>query len=175
MAVFSETKRTLDGRVQRFETRLLAATPRMAAVRFDFTGTTYAHAGGFSIPPGSYTTGFFWRGRSYNLYHITHADGTPIADRFDVVEGVRIRRDGLEYTDLLLDLWVSPLGEARFEDEDEVEEYRERGLLADRQFHSIERTARYLNRNHRRIVAAALVELERLLSGGIGRAAGPNP
>ncbi|HEY7294694.1 MAG TPA: DUF402 domain-containing protein [Dehalococcoidia bacterium] len=156
---FIETKRTLDGREQRFETRLIAVTPRWAAVRFDFTGTTYARAGGFAIPAGSYTTGFFWRDRTYNLYHITGADGSPIADRFDVVEGVQIRRNGLIFTDLLLDLWVSPLGETRFEDEDEVRDYRERGLLTDRQFATIERTARYLNRNHARVIAAALAAL----------------
>jgi hypothetical protein len=60
---YTETKRTLDGRMQSFETRLLAAERGWIAVRFDFTGTTYSRAGGFSIPPGSYTTGFFWRGR----------------------------------------------------------------------------------------------------------------
>ncbi len=140
---------------------LLARTPRLAVVRFDFTGQTYAHAGGFEIPPGSYTTGFFWRGRTYNLYHITHADGSPIADRFDVVEDVRIRRDGLTYTDLLLDLWVSPLGEARFEDEDEVRAYEQRGLLSERQILTIRRTGSYLARNHRRVIAAALGELAR--------------
>src|SRR5579871_4558633 len=95
MGAFIETKRTLDGREQRFETRAIAVTSRWAAVRFDFAGTTYARAGGFEIPPGSYTLGFFWRDRTYNLYHISRADGAPIADRFDVVEGVRIRRDGL--------------------------------------------------------------------------------
>lgn len=163
MAEFTETKRTLDGRVQTFEVQLLAVTPRLAVVRYEFTGTAYANAGGFSIPPGSYTTGFFWRERTYNLYHISHADGSPIADRFDVIEAVRIHRHGVGFTDLLLDLWVSSLGEARFEDEDEVAEYRERGLLTDRQFATIERTSRYLNRNHQRVVAAALAELEMLL------------
>jgi uncharacterized protein len=164
MAVFTETKRTLDGRVQTFDVQLLAATRRLAVVRYEFTGTTYARAGGFSIPPGSYTTGFFWRDRTYNLYHISRIDGTPIADRFDVIERVRIQRRGVEFTDLLLDLWVSGLGEARFEDEDEVQEYRERGLLSDRQFATIERTSRYLKRNHQRVVAAALAELARLLA-----------
>jgi hypothetical protein len=165
MGSFTEIKHTLDGREQSFETALIAATPRLAIVRFDFTGSTYANAGGFSIPPGSYTTGFFWRDRTYNLYHICHADGSPIADRFDVIEGVRIRPDRVQFTDLLLDLWVSPLGESRFEDEDEVQDYRERGLLTDRQFATIERTGRYLNRNHLRIVVAALAEMERLLGG----------
>jgi predicted RNA-binding protein associated with RNAse of E/G family len=82
-----------------------------------------------------------------------------------VVEGVRIRRDGVEFTDLLLDLWVSPLGETHFEDEDEVREYHERGLLTDRQLTTIERTGRYLARNHRRVIEAALVELRRVFNG----------
>src|SRR5690348_6252356 len=99
MTGFTEIKRTLDGREQSFETALIAATPRLAIVRFEFTGSTYANAGGFSIPAGSYTTGFFWRDRTYNLYHICQAGGSPIADRFDVVEGVRIRRDGVQFTD----------------------------------------------------------------------------
>ena len=159
MIVFTETKHRLDGRTESFEVTLLAAAPTMVTVRYDFSGERYARAGGFTIPPGSYTTGFFWRERSYNLYHITHADGTPIADRFDVVESVRIRRDRVEFTDLLLDLWVSALGEAHFEDEDEVREYHERGLIGDERLRRIERTGSYLARNHRRIVVAALAEL----------------
>lgn len=174
--MFVETKRTLDGREQRFETQLLIATARFAAVRFDFTGDRYAHAGGFSIAAGSFSTGFFWRDRPYNLYHITGADGSVIADRFDVVAGVRVRPNGVEFTDLLLDLWVSPLGETRFEDEDEVREYRERGLLTVRQFATIERTARYLSRNHARVIHAAVAELERLPAGGaVATATGNGP
>jgi predicted RNA-binding protein associated with RNAse of E/G family len=165
---YTETKRRLNGTEQAFETALIVATRGMAAVRFDFTDDTYSHAGGFEIPPGSYTTGFFWRDRTYNLYHITRADGSPIADRFDVVEAVRLRRDGLAFTDLLLDFWVSALGEAHFEDEDEVEAYRERGLLTERQFLTIERTGRYLARNHQRLIAAALVELARAQAAGRG-------
>lgn len=164
---FIETKHTLDGRVQRFTTRLLVRQRGWAVVRFDFTGATYMHAGGFSIPTGSYTTGFFWRDRTYNLYHITRADGTPIADRFDVVDAVHIGRDGLSFTDLMLDLWVSPLGEARFEDEDEVRAFHERGLLSDRQLLTVERTGRYLARNHQRVIGAALAAL-RLATGTAG-------
>ena len=90
---YIETKRTLDGRVQRFSTQLLLRTPRFVAVRYALGGATAFTLGGFVIPPGSVSTGFFWRGRAYNLYHFTRADGTPIADRFDVVERVRIGRE----------------------------------------------------------------------------------
>jgi hypothetical protein len=158
-ADYIETKRTLDGRVQRFRTQLLLRTPRFVAVRYALSSGPPFTLGGFVIPPGSYSTGFFWRDRAYNLYHFTRADGTPVADRFDVVERVRIGRDGVEFTDLLLDLLVSPLGEARFEDEDEVEQAHEQGLIDAVQRALIDRTARHLARHHKRIIAEALARL----------------
>lgn len=156
---YIETKRTLDGRLQHFSTRLLLRTPGFVAVRYDFTGTTPVTVSGFVIPPGCYSLGFFWRARTYDLYHIARADGSPVADRFDVIERVRIRRDGVEFTDLLLDLWVGPDGTARFEDEEEVAEARARGLIDDTRYAIIERTARHLRRHHARIIAEALARV----------------
>lgn len=165
---YTETKRTLDGREQRFATRLLLRTPNVVAVRYDFTVTTPITVSGFVIPPASHSTGFFWRGRAYDLYHIARADGTPIADRFDVVEQVRIGAAGVAFTDLLLDLWVSPLGEARFEDEDEVEEAHERGLIDEQQRALIRRTAQHLARQHKRVIAGALALLDEQTIGARG-------
>lgn len=156
---YLESKHTLDGRVQRFATRLLLRTPRFVALRYALPNVTTISIGGLAIPPGSESTGFFWRGRAYNLYHITGPGGATVLDRFDVVERVRLGKGGVEFTDLLLDLLVSPLGEARFEDEDEVEAAHEQGLIDDRQRALIERTARHLARHHTRIIAAALAEL----------------
>jgi predicted RNA-binding protein associated with RNAse of E/G family len=158
---YIETKRTLDGREQHFATHLLLRTPNVAVVRYSFTGTTPVTVSGFVMPPGSQSTGFFWRSRSYDLYHIARADGSPIADRFDVVEQVRIGAAGVVFTDLLLDLWVSPLGEARFEDEDEVEQAHERGLIDDQQRALISRTAQHLARQHKRVIAGALALLDK--------------
>ena len=158
-AQYIETKRTLDGREQRFATRLLLRRPSVVAVSYAFGGATPVTVSGFVLPPGSHSTGFFWRDRAYDLYHFSRADGTPIADRFDVVDRVRIGAAGVSFRDLLLDLWVSPLGEARFEDEDEVEEAHERGLIDDEQRALIRRTAQYLARHHKRIVAEALALL----------------
>jgi hypothetical protein len=162
-----ETKRTLDGRVQSFVCAGLLMSPRLAIVRFDHGGER--RAGGFHFPAGSYTLGFFWRGRAYNCYGIAGPDGAVIAHRFDVVDRVRISSDRVTYRDLLLDLWVSPSGDVQIEDEDEVHQAERDGLLTPAMLARIDRTRALLVRDHRRIVA----EVERiagsLVSGGRGR------
>ncbi len=154
-----ETKHTLDGRVQSFDCGLVAISPRLAVVRFEHT--TARSAGGFTIPTGSHTVGFFWTGRHYNLYRFTAPDGSVIAYRFDVVDGVRITPGHVRFTDLLLDVWLAPGGAPRVEDENEVAAAGEAGLLSPRRRAIIDRTRRLLERDHGRIVA----EIERGLAG----------
>jgi len=146
-----ETKLTLDGRVQRFACAGRLLSPRLAVVRFDHTGER--RAGGLFFPAGSHTLGYFWRARPYNCYRIAGPDGAVIVYRFDVVDRVRIAPGRVGYRDLLLDVWVSPTGDVRVEDEDEVEEARLRGLLTDAMLARIGRTRALLLRDHRRIVA----------------------
>jgi hypothetical protein len=152
-----ETKRTLDGRRQTFVCGLAAVTPRLAIVRFDHPGEAWR--GGFFFPAGSYTLGYFWAGRRYNLYRFTGPDGTVIAYRFDVVDAVRVTPEHVSYTDLLLDAWLPLSGPPRFEDEDEVEAAAAAGLLSPRRRAIIERTRALLERVWPRIIAEAEREL----------------
>lgn len=155
-----ETKHSIDGRAQSFSCTALSLTPRLAVVRFEHTRV--GHAGGFAIPAGSYTLGFFWPRRSYNCYRFTAPAGEVIAHRFDVVEHVRIEPNHVSYRDLLLDLWVAPSGEAVFEDEDDVTAAITDGLLSPTQIDRIDRTRRLLLRSWRRIVAECEQVVERL-------------
>lgn len=145
-----ETKLSLDGRAQTFVCAGLLVSPRLAVVRFDHTAER--RAGGFFVPAGSHTLGYFWRARPYNCYRIAGPDNAVIAYRFDVVDRVRIGAGRVAYRDLLLDLWVSPAGVAHAEDEEEVDDARRRGLLTDALLWRIERTHALLLREHRRIV-----------------------
>ena len=159
----TEVKRHLDGRVERFDCRLIARWPHLAVLRFDHRAEL--RAGGFLFPAGSRSYGFFWRRRPYQLYRMVGPDGRLIAHRFDVVEGVRLDEDEVSYTDLLLDLWVDPQGGPRAEDEDEVAEYARRGLLSPAQRAHIERTRGLLLRRHAviaREAARLLASIERL-------------
>lgn len=160
VARIRETKRTLDGRRQTFECGLASVTPRLAIVRFEHPAA--ARRGGFFFPAGSYTLGFFWAGRHYNLYRFTGPDGAVIAYRLDVVDAVRISPEHVSYTDLLLDAWLPPGGPPRVEDEDEVEAATAAGLLSPRRQAIISRTRRLLERSWPRIIADAEAELRRL-------------
>lgn len=155
-----ETKHTLDGRAQRFSCLGLLMTPALAVIRFDHPAER--RAGGFHIPSGSRTLGYFWRGRAYNCYRMTGPVGVVIAYRFDVVERVRISETAVSYRDLLLDVWLSPAGELTVEDEDEVADAAARGLLSPDQLERIARTRRLLEQQYRRIVAEVEVVASRL-------------
>jgi len=154
-----ETKRHLDGSADVFECELVLRRRHLVVVRFDhWRGRS---AGGFSIPRGSHTHGFFWSRRAYSLYRMTEPDGRPIADRFDVVEDVRLSASEVSYLDLLVDLWVAPDGAVLVEDEDEVADHLRRGLLSNAQRERIERTTALLLASHRRIVREAARMLEK--------------
>lgn len=156
-----ETKQLLDGRRQTFDCDAVAAGPRLVIVRFAHPAARAA--GGFHVPEGSSTYGFFWPGRHYNLYRFTGPDGAVIAYRFDVVDGVRVGPAHVRFTDLLLDVWLAPGGTPRVEDEDEVATAEASGLLSPRRAAIIARTRRLLEQAHPRIVAEAERELAALL------------
>ncbi len=123
-----ERKRYPDGRVVEFECRVLRREPGAVAVRFDHVAGAATRYG---VPPGSYTIGYFWEGRRYNLYRIRDPQGRRLRDRFDVLRDCRVTGDAVEYTDLFVDLVVDANGEARTEDEDELEAAVRDGLLTE--------------------------------------------
>lgn len=160
--LYVETKRHLNGRRERFTCDLIAVSSRLAIVHFAHSGPRTA--GEFFFPAGSFTIGFFWAGRHYNLYRITGPDGAVIVYRFDVVDAVHITPGHVSYTDLLLDLWVTPNGRLQVEDEDEVRAAEAAGRLSARRRQIIARTRAWLTRAYPRIIAEAERELATHLS-----------
>ncbi len=152
-------KRHLDGRVEEFLCDALTVTPEYAVVRFVLD----REIGGY--PVGTQTLGFFWRRRRYVLYRMLEPDGGPRKDRFDVVEGVTISPERLEYVDLFVDVVVERDGTAVVEDEEEMRAAWRRGLLNPAQVEQIEWTRDLLLRRHRRIIRDAL----KLVPTGIGQ------
>lgn len=149
----TETKRHLDGSAHHFDCELVLRRRDVIVVRFEhWEGRS---AGGFDIPRGSRSDGFFWRRRAYSLYRMTGPDGLAIADRFDVVEDVRFEEHEVSYLDLLVDIWVAPDGSVLIEDEEEVEDHVQHGRLSKPQLGRIERTTELLVRDHRRIIREA--------------------
>jgi protein associated with RNAse G/E len=154
---FRELKRTIHGEERVYDCDAIVVTPSVAIVRYVFTRPLTA--GGRTFEPGGWTDGFFWRSRNYNLYHIVSRDGEPIADRFDVIDRVRLTPNGVRYDDLLLDVWIYPDGSTRVEDEDELQAVLPAGLLSASRLAIVRRTEALLLRRGRTIVARALAEL----------------
>ena len=155
----TEVKRHLDGSAERFDCELVLRRPHLVVVLFEHRRGR--STGGFHIPRGSRTYGFFWRRRPYSFYRMAAPDGRVIAHRYDVVDDVRLGEHEVSYLDLLLDVWVAPDGAVRVEDEDEVAEYARHGLLSRAQRDRITRTRTLLLRRHRTIAR----EAARLLEG----------
>lgn len=156
----TEVKRHLQGEAHRFDCELVLRRPHLLVVLFRHWRER--SAGGFSIPRGSRTHGFFWRRRPYSLYQIVRPDGGLIAHRYDIVADVRLGEREVSYLDLLLDIWVAPDGTRQVEDEDEAADHARRGLLSRAQVHAIERARALVLRRHQAVAREAARLLQRL-------------
>lgn len=156
----TEVKRHVEGGAYRFECELVLRQRHLVVVLFrHWRGRS---AGGFPIPRGSSTHGFFWSRRPYSVYRIVGPNGGLIAHRYDIVEDVRLGEREVSYLDLLLDVWVAPDGTVLVEDEDEVADYARRGLLSRAQRGRIERARALVLRRHPAVAREAARLLERL-------------
>ena len=153
MTPITEVKRHADGSEHRYQCELLDLRPHLAIALFrHWRGRS---AGGFRLPRGSRTYGFFWKRRPYSLYRMTGPNGRLIAYRFDVVDDIRISEAEVSYLDLLLDIWVAPDGRVQVEDEDDVAAWAGAGLLSKVQRRRIERARALLLRRHATITREA--------------------
>ena len=148
-----EVKRHLDGRVERHSLRLVLRRPHVVVALYEFARGFSRD--GFAFPRGSSTYGFFWNRRPYVMYHMLDPQGQLVANRFDVVEDVRLGERAVSYRDLLLDIWFGADGTTLVADEDEVDKARRSGTISAAQLHRIERTRALLLRRHNLIAAEA--------------------
>jgi hypothetical protein len=114
-----EIKRTLTGREQRFECRVLHTDgPHLVAL---FVSPEGRHVHGLDLPPGTVTFGHFWSDRPYNVYHWLDApSGLTIGAYVNLAAETRIERDRLEWLDLVVDILTLPGSPPRVLDEDEL-------------------------------------------------------
>jgi len=122
-----ERKHHPDGRCEAFECVLLRLSNQVAAVRFDHSGGA---ASRYGLAVGSYTIGYFWQGRGYNLYRIRDPEGGRVRDRFDIIRDCRISAGAIDYTDLFVDVVADGTGRISVEDEEELDAAVARGLLS---------------------------------------------
>jgi predicted RNA-binding protein associated with RNAse of E/G family len=123
-----EVKRRLRGAPKEFDVELLLRQGTLTLVRF--VTTTAMKGDENRFPPGSYTYGYFWDDRNYNIYRMHLPDGSLYAHRFDLLKNAGFDGKRLEWTDLLLDVWLYPGGRVQWKDEDQLEEYLSKGWMS---------------------------------------------
>jgi hypothetical protein len=113
-----EVKRTLDGQEQTFSCTLLHAEPGWLAVRYVLPGA--ATVGQLALPAGAETVAHYWPDRPYTAYHWRRRDGMELGVYLNAADQVQITPGLVRWTDLALDLLVTPDGRVEVLDEDEA-------------------------------------------------------
>jgi predicted RNA-binding protein associated with RNAse of E/G family len=155
----TEVKLRLRGEPKQFEVELLLREGGLTLVRFVTQTAMKGDENRFAA--GSYTYGYFWDDRNYNVYRMHLASGKLYGHRFDILRDAHLEGDRLFWTDLLLDVWLYADGRVAWKDEDELAEYLREGWMSQADGELVRRTRSELERSFDRIVA----EADELLGG----------
>jgi hypothetical protein len=114
-----EIKRTLSGREQRFDCRVLSSHDGQVTVLFVAPEAMHVH--GVDLPAGTVTFGHFWQDRPYNVYHwLAPAIGRTLGWYLNLSRDTQISEERLEWLDLAVDVLVLPNAAPRVLDEEEI-------------------------------------------------------
>ena len=112
----------LDKPGQAFECELVAVEPTVggasAIILYRMPRATTIF--GIDMPEGSFTLGYFWQDRPYNVYHWLGPDERTLAYYANVADRTAISTTEIAWRDLVLDVLVRPNGEVEVLDEDEL-------------------------------------------------------
>jgi predicted RNA-binding protein associated with RNAse of E/G family len=122
-----EVKRNLDKPDQTFLCRLLHR--EMGYVVLDYTTDRPYAAGETIIPSGSRTIGHYWAGAGYILWEMFGSEGSLLGYYIHFCRGPIVEDTLVEYTDLILDLWVDPDGTETLLDEDDLRKALRSGVI----------------------------------------------
>jgi len=119
-----------DGRVREYRCAWEYRSSRLAIIRYDIARGGVLADGVVTIPAGSRSYGYFWKGRRYGCYRFIGPENSGVvAHRFDALTRAAWTEDVLEYHDLLLDWWVTDDDVLLEEDRDEFEAAMESGEI----------------------------------------------
>ncbi|RME42677.1 MAG: DUF402 domain-containing protein [Chloroflexi bacterium] len=118
---FREIKHRLDGSVVTFDCALVRRAPDHVVLRYDITGEG-GEVAGLRLPGGTVTYAYYWADRPYNVYHWVLPDGTTAGYYFNLAGETEIGNDYVEWKDLTVDILITPDGDYRVLDEEELPE-----------------------------------------------------
>jgi hypothetical protein len=157
-----ERKQKPDGSIREYHCRLAHATAALVIVRFEMPDGGKQFAMPLQLPPGSWSFGYFWRRRPFNLYRMRGPGGVVLGHRFDAVRDVRFAPGEVTYRDLALDWWV--LGDETLveEDREEFEQLVASGTFSESDVAAANEAARQIYSRYRHIIDGVAI-LERRL------------
>ncbi len=119
-ATIIERKTRLDGSTEDYQSEpLVNVTDRPAVLRYVMERSLSIEGTGLTLRPGHVTVSHYWSDRPYNVYHWID-EGRTLAYYCNVVGETTIREDLVAYTDLVVDVFLRPSGEALHLDEEEL-------------------------------------------------------
>ncbi len=127
MQKITEIKRHKNKPEQRFLCELALREPGHIAIVYH--AESAGRIADIEIAPGSTTIAHYWQGGGYVLWRMFSADKRLIGTLFHICANTDIQQAAVSYDDLILDIWISPRGEARVLDEDELSEAAQAGLV----------------------------------------------
>ncbi len=122
-ATIREVKRSLlDKPSQAFDCQLVAAetTVGIAAAIILYRMPRATTIFGIDMPEGSFTLGYFWQDRPYNVYHWLDPDARTLAYYANIADRTTITTTTITWRDLVVDVLIRPNGAVEVLDEDEL-------------------------------------------------------
>lgn len=150
--VVIERKHKPDGTVREYTCRLVHESPALVVIRYDMPADGGGFVTPFALGPGSWSFGYFWARRPFNLYRMRDAQNQLLGHRFDAVTGVRFAPGEVSYRDLALDWWVLADDTLIEEDRDEFDALVAAGQLSASDAAAANDAARHIYSRYRHII-----------------------
>lgn len=123
-----EVKEKLNGERHEFASDLLSHAPDEAISLYTLPGD--GGLGGVPLSSGTRCLGYFWAARPYNIYHAVDAHGRTLVVYINLSDRTIITPEAITWRDLIVDLVITPDGQCRVLDEDELPDDIDPALLA---------------------------------------------
>jgi hypothetical protein len=150
LKTFVEIKRHLNKPDETYACSLVALEPGHLILRY--VSDRQGRVGPILFAAGSITLAHYWVGRGFVGWRMLGPDGALRGHLFHLCRDVRIAPGTVEYLDLLLDIWVDPVGNATVLDQAEVEEGIDLGHLLESDHAWIRAWKRRILRHRERII-----------------------
>jgi hypothetical protein len=115
--------------------------------------------GGVAFDAGSTTFAYYRTGMGYVVWKMLNPQQGLVGHLFHICRDLQVQSDRVEYLDLLLDIWVDPVGRMTILDRDELHAGVSNGVVSQQDLDWIARHQQEITENWRQIIA----DFDRLL------------